>query len=321
MEKLNAHMIDSAAMYLEGELEQMMPDVLRQEYANLWAEEALYFPAPMPLDYGTTELTFELIESVGKARETDDYGDDIPLVSTGIAEERYNVYHFDLGMQYNIVQLARDAKAGRSLNAEKMIAVDRGLRERVHQQLVFGDRRRGGAGLFNNPNVPVIATGYNPTTATWRQHLDFFTGILTDIEVDSFLTKGTDFIFIPKRLQQYLVNTYQSNDSGLNAMEAIIKSTQQALGNNALQGLVAVNECSAPLLERFGVKNPGEDLDRIVFMPSDSSVIKHARYATTTMEPERRAKNFKVLSYNGTSEMIITAPNELRYVDIPTLTP
>jgi len=311
-ERLNAHTLQKAQQYLEGELEQRLPEIYEQKYAPLWAEEGMYIPAASSLEEGTTEIKEELFEAVGKAAQTDLFSGDIPVVQTSINEETYQVHMFALAYAYNIIGLARDAKAGRPLNMKRVLYVDRGLRQATHELILFGNKKRGTTGLYNNASVPVATTTYNPNTATWQQHLDFFTEKLTDVMVNNFLSAGTDYVLTSYRHIQKLKTTYQSADSGLSAYEAIMKT-------NDIKGLIGVNESSAPLLERFGIQAAGTDFDRMIFMPEDANVISHARFAPNFLEPERRELNYKVVAYSGCSELIITAPTEMLYVPIPSV--
>lgn len=314
-ERLNANSIATAGHFLEGELEQRLPQIYEQQYAVLWAEAGMFLPMPGVLDEGTTEVVEEIFEAVGKAAEFGDLSQDIPTVQASIGETAFNVHSFALAYEYSILQLARMAKSGRTdLNMKKARAVDRGLRQRIHDLLVFGSSKRGSTGLFNNALVPVVAPAYNPNTATFQQHVNFFTDQLTSIMIGNQLSAGTDWILTSYAHVQKLKSTYQSNDSGLTAYEAIMKMH----GEDGLKGIKGVNEASANLLELYGVTNPGDDLDRMIFMPEDDQVINHLRYAPSFLPPERTKMNFSVTAYIGCSELIISAPNEMRYVNVPT---
>jgi hypothetical protein len=316
MEKLNTNTVFEAAQFLEGELEQRLPQVYEQQYAPLWAEAALYIPEATPLEIGSTSVVEEIFEAVGQAAEIEDLTTDVPVVTAAVGETSYNVHNYAIAYQYSILQLARMMKSGRSdFNMRQARAVDRALRQSVHELLVFGSAKRGSTGLLNDANIPTSAPAYNPNTATFQQHVNFFTEQLTNVKINNQLAAGTNWVLTSYPHVQKLKSTYQSNDSGLTAYEAIMKLH----GDDGLQGIIGVNECRADLLEQFGVNTVGDDLDKMVFLPEDDMVISHARYAPSFLPPQPNKMQFDVWAYMGCSELIIHAPQEMRYVDIPTV--
>ncbi len=42
MQRLDAHTINQAASFFSRELEQKLPKIWEQQYANLWAENGMY---------------------------------------------------------------------------------------------------------------------------------------------------------------------------------------------------------------------------------------------------------------------------------------
>jgi hypothetical protein len=318
MQRLDAHTINQAANFFSRELEQKLPKIWEQQYANLWAENGLYLPAPSVLEEGTTSISEEVMESVGRAQEISDLTDDIPTVSVSIAEAQFKVHHFALAYHYSILELAREAKAGRSLQTQRIKAVDRGLRQRVNDLLLFGDKKRGSQGLYNLNGIPLSATAYNPNTATWVQHIDFFVNLLGGVQDRNQLSAGISYVMTSYKHTLKLKTTYQSNDSGKTAYDAIMDIFGTQAGGT-LKGIIGVNESKAAILEAKGIKAAGTNLDRIVCMPQDSEVLSYARFAPNYLEPERRSMNFKVAAYVGCSELIVHEPEAMQYADIPTV--
>lgn len=318
MQRIDAHSINSAFNFLSRELEQKLPGIWEQQYANLWAENGQYLPAPTALELGSTSIVEEVMESVGRAQEISDLTDDIPTVSVGLNETRYNVHHYALSYHYSILELAREAKAGRSLNTQRIKAVDLGLRQRVNDLLLFGDKKRESGGLYNLSGVPLNATSYNPNTATWVQHIDFWVKALSDLQELNFLSVGTSYALTSHKMVLKLKTTYQSNDSGKTAYDAIMDIFGTAAGGS-LKAIVGVNESKTTLLQAKGIQAAGANLDRIVLMPQDSAVLSYARFAPNYLEPERRSVNFKVASFVGCSELICHEPQSMAYYDVPTV--
>jgi hypothetical protein len=322
MQRLDAHTINKAFAHFNRQLELILPGVYEQQYASLWAEEGMYLPPATPLEMGVTSIVERIYEGVGEGVEISDLSDDIPMVSVTQQETSFNVHHFALSYGYTIMQLAREAKAGTSLNPRQIEKVDRGLRQMVHNQLLFGvaaagkRNARGSKGLYNNPLVPISATTYNPNTATWQQHIDFIMARVTEVEIRNQLASGVRRILTDKRHLLKLSTTYQSGDSGKSVMTALTEILK--MSNPNFEGIYAVNESSHDVLLSFGVNTvPANRTTRMILMPDDQNVISYGRIAPDYLEPERRGVSFKVAAISGCSELIIHAPNELGYVDFP----
>lgn len=316
VKRLDAHSIQTAFSYFEGQLEYNLPNVISQEYAQLWAEEGLFLPAPFALDLGTEYVSEYISEGVGEGVEINDLSDDIPMVSVTQDKTRYQVRHFALSYGYNIIDMARQAKSGVNLNTKKMLTTDMGLRQMVHNTILFGTpsagkpNPRGFTGLYNNPNVPVQATGYNPNSADWDAHVEFIMSQVTQVEIRNQLAGGVDQILTDKAHLFKLNTTYKDGVSVAQALTEIFSRS-----NPGFKGINAVNESSPVILEQFGVKPAGSNETRMILMPTNPLVMSYGRIAPDYLEPERRGLTFKVAAINGTSDFMIHAPNEMSYVD------
>lgn len=316
--KLDAHSINQAYSYFYEQLTMHLPGVWEQEYAALWAEEGRFLPAAVNLDLGTDSITSYQFEGVGEGVEISDLADDIPMVALTQDKETYNVKHFALSYGYSIFDLAKQAKAGVNLNTQKISLTDRGLRQMVHNQILFGvsapgkTNRRGLTGLFNNPNVPIQATGYNPNTATWDDNIQFLLKEITKVAQRNELSAGISFVLTDSAHMYSMSHEFKDGINIKTAMEGILRDNFPTF-----QGIFAVPECSPEKLELFGIKPQGTNQTRMILMPEDSNIISHARMSPTFLDPERRGVTFKVAAIHGTSELMIHRPQEMAYVDFP----
>ena len=324
MNRLDAHTIQTAFAHFNRQLELILPKVYEQQYASLWAEEGMYLPPAIPIERGVTSIVERIYEGVGEGVEISDLSDDIPMVSVTQAETSFNVHHFALAYGYSIMQLAREAKAGISLNPRQIEKVDRGLRQMVHNQLLFGvsapgkSNARGSKGLYNNPLVPISATSYNPNSATWQQHIDFIVAQIAEVDMRNQLASGVSFILTDKRHITKLATTRQNGGTGDSALKTLLETLK--LTNPSFKGIYAVNESSHDVLAQFGINTTPTRTTRMLLMPEDPNVISYGRVASDYLEPERRGIAYKVAAIAGCSELILHAPAELGYVDFPEAT-
>lgn len=314
MQRLDTSDIQNAGSFLSRELEQRLPGVYSKKYANLWAEEGQYIPVGGTVEEGATSVVEEIMEEVGLAAEMTDLADDVPIVSVSVAEGKFNIHTFILGYTYSVLQLKAMAKSGRNLNVRKVIATDRGLRQKVHETLVFGDLKRGSKGFFNNPNVPTASSSYDPNTSSFQDDIDFVAKYMEATESRNILQERTAFILVPNKLKYTWIKKFNTQGTQ-NVMQNILESFGTANGGS-LRGIYSVNECNAQLLEQFGVKTAGTDEDRVVFIPESSDVVERLASAPSYMPPQLVGLNYKVCAYVSTSETIVHYPDAMSYVDI-----
>lgn len=317
MKRYDNSEITAAGSFLERELLQKLPQVYERRYAQLWAEDGQAITVTGSLDGYAEQIEAELMNSVGEAKEYSDGSTDIPIASSSITTENFNVHIFSMATQHSIFKLRAAQQAGRSIEMVDTNAAVRALRQKVNDVLIFGDTKRGSTGFMNDPNVPLTPSGgYDPNTATWQDHIDFFAGVMTDVADRNFLTDNISTIYIPNKLMSKLATTYQTGDSGKSAIEAIVDNFGQAMGGS-FQGFRVVNETRALLLERFGVRPTGTNEDRIVFAPSSADVVDRLGDAPETMPTQFVDMHFRTVHFMRTSECMIHYPESMQYVDIP----
>ncbi len=313
--RLDASDVANAGSFLERELLQRLPRVYEKRYASLWAEEGMYLPIGGSLEEYTETIEAEILETVGEAEEYSDMSGDIPVVSSSITTENFNVHIFAVATSHSILKLKAAQKAGRNVQNIDLVAVDRALRQRVHKVTVFGDKKRGSEGFFNNSKVPTTASSYNPNTSTWQDDLDFCADTITAIADRNELTESTAWLGVSNKLRTKWGTTYQTGDSGKSVLEAIMENF--GVGNGGtLKGIVPLNECRADLLEKFGVHPIGTNKDRVVFLPENEDVAERLGDSPQYMPPQLVDMNYRTVFFHRTSETMIHYPDAMEYVDI-----
>ncbi|MGL5076888.1 MAG: major capsid family protein [Waterburya sp.] len=310
--------IASAGMFLQRELEQKLTKVYEKKYANLWAEQGQYLTARPDLQLGAEFITEEVIESVGRADEISELAMDGSTVSVSATEFRFNTHVFATSYNYSILKLNAARFAKKDINARLAVAADRAIRQRIHDLAVFGSTKRQSSGLFNDANVPVEATSYNPNTATFQQHIDFVAQICSNVEDRNSLTENVGTLLVPNKLLYRWKQQYQSNDSGKTVYSAIMDNFGSGSGGS-ITTIAGVNECKSSELIANGVLPVGSVLDRVIFLPSDPDAVERLYYPPMTLAPQLNGMNFRVITFAGTSQTIIHTPQALAYVNIPTV--
>lgn len=310
-----------AGYYLARQLEQLMPKVYRRKYAGLWAQADSTVITGLPdLDPGATSIVEQVVDERGEAKLMSDDADDIPLVEVSINENKYQVYVVALGYRYGVMQLLRQARSNLDINREKSVQTDRGIREKIHRLLLFGDVNRGTTGLYNDAGVPITTGTYDANTASWQDHIDFVREELARVSNRNEMTDNVDTMIIPNNLWYIWSTTYQTNDSGKTVIQAIRETLGQS-GGGTLRQILAKNECRADLLEQFGVKAPGTDEDRIIYLPANEDAVDRMFSPMSYLEPQLRGLNYYVYAYAATTETMIHYPESCAYSDIPKVNP
>jgi hypothetical protein len=308
LKRLDASDIKNAGSFLSRELKQILPNVYEKKYAPLWAEQGMYIPAAPTLEEGVESISEEIVESVGEAVELSDLTDDFPTSSSSIREFDFNAHTFIAGYSYTVLQLKAWERAGRNISAQRIAATDRALRQKVHELALFGSKKRGSKGLYNNPDVPVGASGYNPNTSSWQDDIDFIAETISLIQDRNELTEDIGLILVPNKLRRKWTTKYQSQDSG--------KTVIQAIEENHNIMIAAVNESRADILNKYGIL-PDATKDRLIFLPQSSDALERLYFPPGYMPPQLIGMSYKVCAYIGSSETIVHYPEAMQYEDVP----
>ena len=304
-------------MFLSRQLEQVLPKLYEKRYASLWADEGLYLPATGDLEMGADTLVEETVNQIGEAAILADGANDIPVADALINEDRFKAVVIATHFSYSIIELNKAEKAGRSLRDIKVKAADRAMRQRTHKLAVFGSAKHGMTGFFNDANVPVVSSSYDAdnNATTFDDHIDFFADNFTKVKDDTNLVEGIEYVLVPAKLRNIWAKSYQAGN-GQSVLRYIIEN-YGVMSGGTLRGIIEVNETRAADLEANGVKSPGANVDRIVFLPNNPDAAERKFYGMQLLPPEPVGMGFKTYMYSGTSEPIIHYPGSMLYVDIP----
>lgn len=305
--------VNSAGVYLSRQLEMVIPTLFEKKYPALWAAEGKYHNAQANLGKSKTSIIERIIEQRGEALPLTEFNTDYPGVEVGISETSFKVQDFVTSVPYSLKELWASEETDTDIVGLKLRTAYDVMQERIHRNAVFGNPRYSQSGLFSNPSVSNVISPYNPNTATWQQHLDFFAQQLSDIADVNNNTANVGSILIPPKLRFKLASIYQNGDSGATVMQALMDNFGTQSGG-FLTGIFPCNECRASELEREGVNIAGSNLDRVVFIPEDLKFASRHFYPVFTSEPQLRDMHYRIFLIQGSSEMVIHYPKEIRYV-------
>lgn len=313
----NTDAVPMAGNYLSRQLEQTLPKVYAKKYPQYWAEEGMYIPATPDLEKGARTIVEHTVKEAGEALVFSDQTDDIPIVNTSMEESSFNNAVIIAGIQWSILELQAAAKAGVALKENRLAALDRAMRAKIHQMVLFGDARRSFKGFFTDSNIDVVSSSFDADASgvTAQDHINFIGDLLMSVPAASNLTAGIDTIMLPLKYHNILAKTPMPNTT-VSVLKYIMDTYGPASGGT-LKRIVYVNEVQAAQLEAGDVLPSGTNKDMIVMLPFNPDAIERKYFATEYLAPQQIGLNYRLIAYCGTSEIITHYPKEIKLITLP----
>ncbi len=308
--------IIKAGIFLDRELQVSLNMVLEERFPRLWAADGTVIPMTADLQPGARRLNEESQQTVGEAAWLSDYTEDIPYVDYSVQETDYKALDYAASFTYSVLELNAARLANKDIVGRKMRVVRRVMEEKAHKFLLFGDEKHQVTGLYNNPNVPVEDTGFDPNSAVAQDHIDFISSQLDKVANDSLLTAGVETIVIPRTLWTRWTSLLipGTSDNVMSYFQRIY-SSGNGITENGLTWRV-VNESRADILDENGVVRSQPGYERILFLPFAADAMSAKMYPLTSMPAQLQGLRYHVHNYQGISELMIHYPCELLYSDI-----
>ena len=208
--------------------------------------EALHATEFVPMQTGVApfagSFSYKVISDVGMAKFVADYADDLPPVGRFLKIESAGIRTLAISYAYSNVELEQYLTAGIDVSRDDAVSARHYIDKKVDEVILIGDADQGLSGLFNNPNVTVVASPNNAAgTSTKIKNKDLSEIVKTvQAMVDGAyaLNKGTiilDSIIWDHEAYAYLSTTpvsAQNSTSILNYLKEIFRE----------QGIVNWNE-------------------------------------------------------------------------------
>lgn len=300
----------------------------RIEEADLTAEypfeNGSAIPTTVDLKPGAETVPGGTLKRVGSAILLAKGASDIPLVQVSMTKDSYPVVlaasAFEVEFQEDMAY--RAASVETIMHDFKLDTAREAIAERLNRFATYGEPVLGSFGLFNNPNVSVTNSSFNPNTATFQEWVTFLVGqILSANRVAGQTTTAniTDVILPDNAMirAEGLTDPNDSNLSVLTAVEARLSRLNGGSGINFIQSPLG----NSAILEANGVMPVGTNKDRIVIYAKRPSVlsrqinVKIAELAPPEyIQLRGLTRLFPVFSFASATK--VHNPRRIRYVDI-----
>jgi hypothetical protein len=302
--------------FLEEELREYEPTILKTVYPELWGYEGLRFPTMGNLALGLRSIMHARMDHVGRAVNYGGKATSIPLVNFGITMEESKTIVGVLGAEWTYFDLEAERTAKkfpqllqqRNLVQEYRNALERGLREWMHIKSWAGDAQAGIAGFFSNPDVTVINETQNLYTMTPGQLHNWWIDLLTSYRMSNRLTAEASSVLISEPLRAAMTRRFGDGSSDGTPLKMV--------RDELLTNVNVVNELSSAYLEEFGVVAPGTNKDLIILYENQPSVLDRRYYPIEVTAPGLLDDQltYRVVGFCATSEARIKQPMRVKYI-------
>lgn len=261
--------MQQAYSFLVSQTTWIEPEVIRIRYPDL--NYAQYVPIDQSAPEWTKSVTFFSVDQVGQADWFHHMATDIPLADITRAKHEQGIELAAIGYRYTLEELQQAMMIPNfNMPVEKAAAARRAYEEMCHNVTMYGDSRKGWAGITNH-SLPAIVNApqtwkYNlaQTTPLTGQILADINGLLTNIWQTSLTVEMADTLLLPLSSMSLLATAQLPNTT---------MTLLQFLQANNLYTL----ETGAPLLIR-GVRGldtaSASGLGRAIAYQRDPQVLK-----------------------------------------------
>jgi hypothetical protein len=191
-----------ALSFLVAQTSYIEPQVYRIKYPELFYAELV------PIDSSASEwaksVTFFSIDQVGQADWFNHLANDVPIADIHRAKFEQGIEMAAVGYRYTLEELGQAMMLpGTNLTTERAGAARRAYEEFCHNVAIYGDLRKGWAGLLNHSLVSIVNAPH--TWAYWLAQnpvgtaniLADINGILSNIWQQSLTVEMADTLLLP----------------------------------------------------------------------------------------------------------------------------
>lgn len=310
--------------FLLKQLEQKEAGQLTRKMPNLPFANGTYLPAFGDLEIGAQYSTKEVVDMFGEAKIYSETSSDIAMVSTTIDEQGYRNFTFVAGTKWSETELEKGRLATKNGSSVDVVTqrtnfIPRVFDEAIQKFILVGSAKHGVTGFFNNPNVPVTNSSYNPNSGTAQDALDFLLDVMSGSRERTNLVSSVRFLLVPDKLRLKWGTLFLPNTS-VSVLEKALAIYGRGTGGT-LEGIVSLNECRSDILEAYGRNANGTNKDLVMALPVDPMAARRSfnnRRPTPLEGPTDMV--YKRYYLQGTSEVKFDYPKEFEYFNITKMT-
>ena len=216
-----------ALAFLVPQLAHIEPRVYQVKYPGI------RYPGLVPVDTSAAAWAQSVMyfsgDIVGAAQWANAIAGDIPLADIKRSQFATPVHMATIGYEYSDEELAQAKMLGIPLTPDKAVAARKIAEKFIDTVAMTGDAVKGFTGLFNNPNVTVVAAPSVGGFTHWAdktpaQVLADVNGILTGVYTGSDTVELADTLLLPVAVYAYLAVTPFNAYSAMTLLEYIRKS-------------------------------------------------------------------------------------------------
>lgn len=316
-QRLDDQAVYQAGITLRTELEMVMPEVIMQRRPANWAIDGSVIPMTMDLPLGVKTIREEIQTDVGEAQFYSDYSSDFGGADYTTERFDYRVIEIAHSFVYSILELNAAGYANRELVARKARLMQDHIDNKMHRFALFGADKLNLTGFYNDANVEVKDTGFDPNTNDVDLHIQFVTNEIVDYTNKHLLTAGLGAMVVPYSLwARWTSLRIENTATSLASYFTNIFGDATGLVPGGLR-ILPVNESRSDLLDQYNVTRAQAGFDRIVILPNNvEDVMGLKAYSMQTLPPQPQNMKFRVNGYRGLTQLMVHRPTEVVYTDI-----
>lgn len=299
----------SPGVFLQRELEHMLPKVLETVYAEV--PYAKLIPISDQVPEGAETYKYEIFDHTGEFELISDYGDDLPTSDVLRGEIVNTIRGFGGSFKYTTEELRKAQFAGVSLEQRRATAVRRAYEQLANKLALFGQAGTGMKGLFNHPVVDkVVATGsandgwFDSADVTTDDMLAILNEGITYQRQTTKMVETPDTMLVPYSVHRKISTTPRTNTSDTTVLEFFLRT------NGYIQQVLPINELDPA--------NSGGALSKeriVLYKRSPEKLEFHIPMALKFHPPQQRNLAFLVPAEAKFAGLGLYYPKSVTYVD------
>lgn len=201
---------------------------------------------------------------------------DIPLTPVSLSTDTIPVVMAAKGyaVQWQESRTLRERGVEDLIENRKIDIVRSEIAKRLNRFAAIGEPVLGMSGLYNNPNVSVVNSSFNPNTATYDQWVTFLidTILSAGVSTDGETVLEPNIVLLSQRmrvLSSRVMNPLNGNVSALDAASEQLGIPITTRANYFVRSPFS----NSDILEKYRVFPPGTNKDRIVIYTRDEAVL------------------------------------------------
>lgn len=219
----------SPGVFLQRELEHILPKVFEKKYAEIPYSRIL--PVSNEVPEGADTYKYEIYDAVGEFDLVSDYGGDLPTSDLKRGEITQNIRNFAGSFTYTTEEIRKAQFAKVSLEQRKADAVRDSYERRANRVGLFGYAGTGLKGFFNHPIVDkVVVTGsandgwFDGSAITADQMLAILNEGITYQVNASKMIERPDTMLLPYSVYRKISVTPRSSTSDTTVLEYFLRT-------------------------------------------------------------------------------------------------